>query len=144
MRFAAQLPDRLDHLGDAAAIGRMAVAKAAAVGVEGKLADPGDQITVGDETPALALLAKAKIFDLHQHGDGETIVDRGILDVGRLHSRLLERAGSGPRRAREGQIDLPVELALDRLARAENVDDRPLERTWERGASGEHRAAPVG
>ena len=53
MRLAAQLAHRLDHLGHAAAIGRMVVAQPAAVGVERQLADAGDQIAVGDELAAL-------------------------------------------------------------------------------------------
>ena len=60
MRLAAQLPHRLDHLGHAAAIGRMIVAQAAAVGVERQFAGAGNQIAVGYELAARALAQKPK------------------------------------------------------------------------------------
>jgi hypothetical protein len=59
MCLAAQLTHRLDDLGDAAAVGGVVAAQAAAVGVERQLADAGDQVAVGDEFSALALLAEA-------------------------------------------------------------------------------------
>ena len=60
MRFAAQLAHRLDHLGDAAAIGRVVVAQAAAVGVERQLAGARDQPAVGDELPPSPLRQKPR------------------------------------------------------------------------------------
>src|SRR2546421_7713486 len=66
MRLAAQLAHGFDHFGHAAAIGRMVVAQAAAVGVEGQLADAGNQIAVGHERAAVALLAEAEVLDLDQ------------------------------------------------------------------------------
>src|SRR5712671_7738083 len=66
MRLAAQLPDRLDDLGHAAAVDRMVAAQPAAVGVERQLADTGNQIAVGNEFAALAFLAEAEILKLHQ------------------------------------------------------------------------------
>ena len=101
MRLAAQLAHRLDDLGHAAAIGRMVVAQAAAVGVERQLADAGDQIAVGDELAALALLAEAEVLELHQHGDGEAVVDRGVFDVLGRDAGFLERARAGPDAAPE-------------------------------------------
>src|SRR5580700_10810187 len=41
MRFAAQLPNRLEHFRHAAAVSRMIIAQTAAVGVERQLADAG-------------------------------------------------------------------------------------------------------
>ncbi len=38
LSFAAQLPHRLEHLGETAAVGRMVAAEPAAVGVERQLA----------------------------------------------------------------------------------------------------------
>src|ERR1700723_977583 len=81
MRLAAQLPHRFKNLGHAAAVDRMVAAQAATVGVERQLADAGDQIAVGDELAALAFLAEAEVLKLHQHRDGEAVVDRGVFDV---------------------------------------------------------------
>src|SRR2546421_13049376 len=92
----AQLPDSLDDLGHAATIDRVIAAEPAAVGVERQLADAGNQIAVGDELAALALLAEAEVFDLHQYRDGEAVIDRGILDVLWRNARLLERPRAGP------------------------------------------------
>src|SRR3977135_639523 len=92
MRLAAQLPHRFDDLGHAAAVDRMIAAQAAAVGVERQLADAGDQIAVGDEFSALALLAEAEVFELHQYRDGEAVIDRGVFDVLGGDARLFERA----------------------------------------------------
>ena len=110
MRLAAQLAHRLDHLGDAAAVGRMVVAEPAAIGVERQLADARDQVAVGHERAALALLAEAEVLELHQHGDGEAVVDRGVLDVGGLDARLGEGRRAATARARVGQIDLAAHL----------------------------------
>src|SRR5580692_2867552 len=74
MRLAPQLSHRLENLGHAAAVDRMVAAEAAAIGVERQLADAGNQVAVGDELAALALLAEAEIFKLHQHGDREAVV----------------------------------------------------------------------
>ena len=53
MRLALELAHRLDDLGHAAAVRRMVVAQAAAVGVERKLADARDQVAVHHELAAL-------------------------------------------------------------------------------------------
>ena len=92
MRLAAQLPHRLDDLGHAAAIDRVIVAQPAAIGVERQLADARNQIAVGDELAALALLAEAEVLKLHQHGDGKAVVDRGVFDVLRSNTCLFKRA----------------------------------------------------
>src|SRR6202035_4893483 len=73
MGFAAQLPHGLDDLGLAAAIDGVVAAETAAIGVERQLADAGDQIAVGDELAALALLAEAEVFELHHDSDGEAV-----------------------------------------------------------------------
>src|SRR6478672_8287607 len=61
MRFAAELTHRFEDLGDAAAIDRVVVAEAAAIGVERQFADARDQVAVSDELSALALLAEAEV-----------------------------------------------------------------------------------
>ena len=91
VRLAAQLPHRFDHLGHAAAVRRVVVAEPAAVGVERQLAAARDQIAVGDELAALAFLAEAEVLELHHDGDREAVVDRGVLDVGGLDARFVER-----------------------------------------------------
>src|ERR1700761_3622613 len=96
MRFAAQLPHGLQNLGHAAAVDRMVAAKTAAIGVERQLADARDQIAVGDELAALALLAEAEVLELHQNRDGKTVVDRGVLHVLRRDAGFLEGARPGP------------------------------------------------
>src|SRR5712692_11151638 len=106
MRLPAQLPHRFDDLGHAAAIDRMIVAQPAAVGVERQLADAGNQIAVGDELAALALLAEAEVFDLHQYRDGEAVIDRGIFDVLWRDTRLLERPRAGPDPGRVSEIEI--------------------------------------
>src|ERR1700745_4225172 len=67
MRLAAQLPHSLDDFRHAAAVDGMVAAQPAAIGVERQLADAGNQIAVGDEFAALALLAEAEVLKLHQH-----------------------------------------------------------------------------
>src|ERR1700739_3094442 len=96
MRFAAQLAHGLDDLGLAAAVDRVVAAQAAAVGVERQLADTRDQIAVGDELAALALLAEAGVLKLHHDRDGEALVDRGVFEFLWRHAGLLEGARAGP------------------------------------------------
>src|SRR4029453_15201587 len=71
MGFATQLPHRLHHLREAAAVGRVVVAESAAIGVERQLADARDQIAVGDELAALALRAEAEILQRDNQGNRE-------------------------------------------------------------------------
>src|SRR6266568_8013891 len=124
MRLAAQLPDRLEDLGHAAAVDGVVAAEAAAVGVERQLADAGDQIAVGDELAALALLAEAEVLELHQDRDGEAVVDRGVFDIGGFDARLRESRRARPGGAAIGQIDAPAHLVLRRLAGATDLDAR--------------------
>jgi len=58
MGFTAQLPHGFDNLRHPATIGGMIVAEAAAIRVERKLADTGDQVAVRDKRPTFALFAK--------------------------------------------------------------------------------------
>ena len=99
MRGAAQLPDRLDDLGHAAAIGGMVVAEPAAIRIERQLADAGDEIAIGDESAAFALRAKAEILQRDQHRDREAVIDRRILDIGRRDTGLGEGLRTRPTRA---------------------------------------------
>src|SRR5512147_829072 len=120
MGFAAQLADRLEDFGHAAAVDRVVAAEAASVGVERQLADARDEVAVGDELAALALLAEAEVFELHQHGDGEAVIDRGILHVLRRYAGLLERARAGPDAGGISQVEiLAAARALHRLAMAD-------------------------
>src|SRR5436305_11546762 len=96
MRFAAQLPDRLEDFCHAAAVDGVVRTKPAAVGVERQLADTRNQVAVGDELAALAFLAEADVLELHQHGDGEAVIDLGVFDDLRCDARFVERARAGP------------------------------------------------
>src|SRR5438067_3949816 len=96
MGFTTKLPHCFDDLGHATAIDRMVAAQSPTIGVERQFADTGNQIAVGDEFAALALLAKPEILELHQHRDGEAVVDRCVFDVLGRHARFFERAGAGP------------------------------------------------
>ena len=62
MGLAAQLTHGFQHLGQAAAIAGMVAAEPAAVGVEGQLARARDQVAVGHQPAALALLGEAEIL----------------------------------------------------------------------------------
>src|SRR4029077_20919453 len=95
MRLAPELAHRLDHLGEPAAIARVVVAEAAAIGVEGQPADTGDEVAVGDELAALPLRTEAEILERDQHRDREAVVDGHVLHVGRRHPGLGE--GGRPR-----------------------------------------------
>src|SRR5215510_12088867 len=79
MGLAAQLPDRLDDLGEAAAVGWVIVAEPAAVGVERQLAGPRDEVAVRHELAALPLGAEAEVLQRDEHGDREAVVDRHVL-----------------------------------------------------------------
>src|SRR5262249_56908391 len=63
MCLAPELAHRLDHLGEPAAVARVVVAEAAAIGVEGQPADTGDEVAVGNELAALPLRTEAEILE---------------------------------------------------------------------------------
>src|ERR1700748_3162313 len=122
MRFAAQLPHGFEDLGHAAAIDGMVAAEAAPIGIERQLADAGNQIAVGNELSALALLAEADILELHQHRDGEAVVDRSVFDILRRDAGFLERARAGPDTGRISQIEiLAAARSLGRLTMADQT-----------------------
>jgi hypothetical protein len=58
--LAAQLPHRLDHLGDAAAVGRVVVAQATAVGVEGQRPTPEIRLPSATKRPPSPLAQKPR------------------------------------------------------------------------------------
>src|SRR5262245_34950677 len=106
----------------------MVRAEPATICVEGQLADAGNQITVGNELTARALLAETEILDLDDHSDCEAVVDRCVLDVGRFHARHLECSLAGVAAAGIGEVK-PDATALDLvcLANADNLHFRTLE-----------------
>src|SRR5437762_169265 len=106
MGLTAQLTHRLDHLRDAAAVGRVVVAKSTAVGVEGQLANAGDEVSVHYEPSALPALAKSQVLELHQDCDGEAVVQRRVLDVRRLEASLGKCSGAGVPACRVSQVDV--------------------------------------
>src|SRR5437899_8829163 len=120
MGFAAQLAHRFDDLCHASAIDRMVAAEPAAVGVERQFADAGNEVAVGDELAALALLAEAEVLELHQHRDGEAVIDRGVFDVLWRDAGLFERARARPHACGISQVEtLAAARALHRLAMAD-------------------------
>ena len=145
MRLAAQLPHRLDDLGHAAAVDRMVAAQPAAVGIERQLADAGNQIAVGDELAALALLAEADVFQLHQHGDGKTVVDRGVFDVLWRDAGFLEGARSRPHAGRIGQVEiLAAARTFHGFAMADHPHQRFLQAFGDFRRRHDQRAAAIG
>ena len=88
VRFTAQLADCFDGLCDAAPVHGVVVAKAAAIGVPRQLAHPRDQISVSDELAALPQFAEAESLELHQHHDGEVVVNGGVVDIGGFDTRF--------------------------------------------------------
>src|SRR3546814_18486634 len=82
MSLTANLTNRFENLGHAAAIARVVVAQSPAIRVEGQFADAGNQIAVRDELPALPFFAKTKIFERFQHCNSEGIIDGGVFNIG--------------------------------------------------------------
>ncbi len=91
----------------------------------GSLPTPEIRLPSATKRPPSPFLQKPEILELHQHGDREAVVDRGILDVPRRHAGLFECGLARPGRAREGEIDVAAGLSLDRLAGADDADQRP-------------------
>src|SRR3954447_22418998 len=145
MRLAAQLPHGLADLGHAAAVDGMVAAEATAIGVERQLADARDQIAVGNELASLALLAEAEVFELHQHCDGEAVVDRGVFDVLRRDAGFLERTRARPDASGVSEVEiLAAARALHRLAVANQSDQRLLQTFCDLGRRHDQRATAVG
>ena len=145
MRFAAQLPDRLEDFCHAPAVDGVVRTKSAAVGIERQLADAGNQIAVGYELAALALLAEADVLELHQHGDGEAVIDRGVFDVLRRDAGFLERARAGPDAGGVSEVEiLAAARALHRLAMADQAHQRSLQAFGDLRRGDDHRATAVG
>src|ERR1700742_4678682 len=145
MRLAAQLPDGFDDLGHAAAIDGMVAAEPTAIGVERQLADARDQVAIGDELAALALLAEAEVLELHQHRDGEAVVDRGVLHVLRRYARFLESARARPDAGGVSEVEvLAAARTLGRLAMADQPHQWLLQTLCNLGSRHHHTAAALG
>src|SRR6185437_4396285 len=145
MRFAAQLPYRFDDLGLAASIDRMIAAEPAAVRVERQLAGAGDQVAIGDELATLAFLAEAEVLELHQDGDGEAVIDGGVLDVLWRDAGLFEGARTGPHAGRISEVEiLAAAQAFRGLAVADQPHLRLLQAFGDLRRGHDQRAAAVG
>src|SRR5438270_7205340 len=103
----------------------MVVAQASAVGVERQFADARNQIAVGNKPPALPFLAKAKVLNLHHHGDRKAVVDRGVFDVGGLDPGLGKGRRPRPDGSRISEVDLLTHLLFWSLACADGLDQWP-------------------
>ena len=68
--------------------------------LNGSLPTPEIRLPSATNAPPSPFSQKPEVLELHQHRDGEAVVDRGVLDVGRLDAGLGEgrRAGPAPRR----------------------------------------------
>ena len=122
----------------------MVVAQPAAIGVERQLADPRDQVAIGNESAALARCAKAQVFQLDQHGNGEAVVDRRVLDVGRGHAGFGKSLGARPARARGGEVEIAASLMLDGLAGADQLDQWAFQRACDLRPCHDQGAAAIG
>ena len=100
----------------------MVVAQAAAVGVDRQLAAARAQAAVATNAPPLPFSQKPRSSMRLDDGDGERVVDRGVVDVLRRDAGLLEGARAGPARAGVGQVDVAVVGVLRRLALAQDLD----------------------
>src|SRR5258706_15692587 len=144
MGLAAQLTHCFDDFCHAAAVDRVIAAQPAAVGVERQLSDAGNQIAVGDELAALALLAEAEVFDLHQYRDGEAVIDRGIFDVLWRDAGLLERPRAGPDPGGISEIEiLAAARSLHRFAVPDQAHQRLFQAFGDFRLGHDQRAAAV-
>ena len=143
VRLAAQLAHGLDDLRHAAAVGRVVVAQAAAVGVHREAPDAGDSVAVGDEPPALALRAEPQVLELHHDGDGERVVDRRVLDVRRRHACLLERRRARTAPPPTGEVDAPARRCASPPRPCRAPTRRRLEAAARRPGARRERAAAV-
>ena len=80
--FAAKLLHRLDHVVEAMDV---AFGQEAAMGIERQRAVARDASAL-HEGAALAFLAEAQAFELHEDAVGEAVVDLGDVDVLRPHA----------------------------------------------------------
>ena len=64
--------------------------------LNGSLPTPEIRLPSATNLPPLPFSQKPEVLDLHQHGDGEAVVDRGVFDVGRRDAGLGEGGGAGP------------------------------------------------
>ena len=92
-RVAAQLADALDQREQPVHAG-VDARQAAAVGVDRQAAAGRDR-AAGDERPALALGAKAEVFEEQDRVDGEGIVELDDIDVAGANAGL-RRYARGP------------------------------------------------
>ena len=143
MRFAAKLAHGFDDFGHAAAVGRVVIAEAAAIGVPREFAHAGDQVTVGHEFSAFAFFAEAEVFDLHHHGDGEAVIDGGVFDIRGFDARHLKRARAGPGGTGVGQINITRHLVLGGFANTGDFNQRALQALGDFGPRHNHTAAAV-
>lgn len=97
----AELADRSEGADHAPTATGMVVAQPAAVGVERNDPVGSQQRPFGHERTALTLLAETEVLERDHDGDRERVVDGGVADVGRFHTRHGEGIPAGAdRRAR--------------------------------------------
>ena len=92
-RVAAKLAHAFDQR-EHAVHARVDARKPAAIGIDGQ-ASAGRNRAAGDERPALALRAKAEVFEEEDRVDREGVVELDDINIGGVEACLRERAGTG-------------------------------------------------
>ena len=94
----------------------MVIAQSTAVGIERQFAHARDQVAIHHEFAAFPFFAKAQVFQLHQHGDSEAVVQGGILDVGRGDTCFRKSHRTRKCCGRIGQVNLTTHAMFRRFA----------------------------
>ena len=115
--FSTQLPDSFDDVEKTTTQARMSSGQQAAVGSHWQLPAQADTPAF-DKTPAFSLGAKTQVFQFHDHGNREAVINFGDVDVTRLQASPAERHLPGIHGAAGRQAfcvaDMPVTQAISR------------------------------
>ena len=94
--LTTQLAHGLNDFGHAATVGRVVVAQTAPIGVDRQPALARNELAIGHKFSALPFGTKTQILKLHQHRDGEAVVDRCIANVCGANAGLFKSPGGCP------------------------------------------------
>src|SRR4051812_26774138 len=90
MCLPTKLPNRFNHFHNSAPACRMIVIQPAAVSIEWKLANSRNQVSISNKLAAFAFFTEAQVLKLHNHRNGEAIVNGSIFNILRRNSSFLE------------------------------------------------------
>src|SRR5712691_4615283 len=121
----------------------MVVAQPTSIRVHRQSSIARAKTTICDELTAFTLLAEPEVLECFDHGDGEGVVDRRVVDITWFDARLLKGSWARPARPGKSQIDASFVGKLGGLAVTQDFHPGPAYLVGDFGIGHDHRSTTI-